>query len=116
MGSKTPLYDQHEKAGAKIVYSTDSAVYPHGINAIQFSRMIDLGMSPIAAIRAATVVASELLGWEGDTGAIAPGYYADIIAVDGNPLEDISIMTDPETADVCYIEPIIFYISVVMLI
>ena len=54
--------------------------------------MVDLGMSPLQAIRAATTVAAELLGWEGQTGAIAPGYYADIIAVNGNPLIDISIL------------------------
>lgn len=82
------------KAGAKIVYSTDSAVYPHGDNAIQFSRMVELGMSPMQAIRAATTVAAELLNSEGQTGAIAAGYYADIIAVNGNPLEDISILED----------------------
>jgi imidazolonepropionase-like amidohydrolase len=80
------------KAGAKLVYSTDSAVYPHGDNAVQFSRMVDLGMSPMQAIRAATVVAAELLSWEGDTGAVAPGYYADIIAVEGDPLDDISVL------------------------
>ena len=80
------------KAGAKIVYSTDSAVYPHGDNAVQFSRMVDLGMSPMQAIRSATTVAAELLRWEGQTGAVAPGYYADIIAVDGNPIDDISVL------------------------
>jgi imidazolonepropionase-like amidohydrolase len=80
------------KAGAKIVYSTDSAVYPHGDNAVQFSRMVDLEMSPMQAIRSATTVAAELLRWEGQTGAVAPGYYADIIAVDGNPIDDISVL------------------------
>ena len=84
------------KAGAKMVYSTDSAVYPHGDNAVQFSRMVDLGMAPMQAIQAATVVAAELLRWEGDTGAIAPGYYADIIAVEGDPLDDISVLEKVE--------------------
>ena len=82
------------KAGAKMVYSTDSAVYPHGDNAVQFSRMVELGMSPMQAIRAATTVAAELMQWEGQTGAVAPGYYADIIAVNGNPLEDISVLEE----------------------
>ncbi len=85
-------FRQAHKAGVKLVFSTDSAVYPHGDNAKQFSRMVDLGMSPMQAIQAATTVAAELLGWQGQTGAIAPGYYADIIATDGNPLKDISVL------------------------
>jgi imidazolonepropionase-like amidohydrolase len=82
------------KAGARIVYATDSAVYPHGDNAVQFSRMVDLGMTPMQAIRSATVVAAELLGWAGEPGAVAPGYHADIIAVKGDPLKDISALED----------------------
>jgi imidazolonepropionase-like amidohydrolase len=58
--------------------------------------MVDLGMTPIQAIQAATVVAAELLRWEGDTGAVAPGYYADIIAVEGDPLDDISVLEKVE--------------------
>ena len=53
---------------------------------------VRLGMTPMQAIQSATSVAAESLGWVGDTGAVAPGYYADIIAVDGDPLEDISVM------------------------
>lgn len=82
------------EAGVALVYSTDSAVIPHGDNAKQFSRMVGLGMAPIEAIRAATTVAAEVLGWSGQTGAIAPGYHADIIAVAGDPLEDISVLED----------------------
>ena len=80
------------KAGVPLVYSTDSAVIPHGDNAKQFSRMVDLGMTPMDAIRAATTVAAKVMGWEGETGAIAPGYHADLIAVAGDPLEDISVL------------------------
>ena len=75
--------------GAKVVFGSDSATYPHGDNARQFSVYVDLGMSPMEAIQSATTVAADSLGWVGDTGAIAPGYFADIIAVDGDPLEDI---------------------------
>ena len=82
------------EAGAKIVFGTDSSVIPHGDNAIQFSRMVEHGMTPMQAIQSATTVAAELLDWEGQTGAIAPGYFADIIAVEGNPLEDISVLED----------------------
>ena len=78
------------KAGVNMVFSTDSAVIPHGDNAMQFSRMVDLGMSPMQAIQAATTQAAKLLRWEGQTGGVAPGYFADIIAVNGDPLEDIS--------------------------
>lgn len=80
------------KAGATLVYSTDSAVIPHGANGRQFSRMVGLGMKPIEAIQAATTVAADVLGWAGQTGAIAPGYFADIIAVEGDPLKDISVL------------------------
>jgi imidazolonepropionase-like amidohydrolase len=79
-------------ARAKIVFGSDSATYPHGHNAKQFSVYVDLGMSPMEAIQSATTVAAESLGWVGDTGAIAPGYFADIIAVEGDPLEDISVL------------------------
>lgn len=80
------------EAGAKVVFGTDSSVIPHGDNAIQFSRMVEHGMTPMQAIQSATTVAAELLSWEGQTGAIAPGYFADIIAVNGDPLEDITIL------------------------
>ena len=78
--------------GARVVYGSDSGTYPHGDNAKQFSVYVDLGMTPIEAIQSATVVAAESLGWAGDIGVIAPGYFADIIAVEGNPLEDVSIL------------------------
>ena len=78
------------KAGVNMVFSTDSAVIPHGDNAMQFSRMVDLGMTPMQAIQAATTQAAKLLRWEGQTGGVARGYFADIIAVQGDPLEDIS--------------------------
>ena len=79
-------------ANAKVVYGSDSATYPHGLNAKQFSVYVELGMSPMQAIQSATTVAAESLGWVGDTGAIAPGYFADIVAVEGDPLEDISVL------------------------
>jgi imidazolonepropionase-like amidohydrolase len=80
------------KAGAKIVFGSDSATIPHGDNARQFSVYVDLGMSPMGAIQSATTVAAESLGLVGQTGAVAPGYFADIIAVEGDPLEDISVL------------------------
>jgi imidazolonepropionase-like amidohydrolase len=78
------------EAGVNMVFSTDSAVIPHGDNAIQFSRMVGLGMTPMQAIQAATTQAAKLLRWEGQTGGVAPGYFADMIAVKGDPLQDIT--------------------------
>jgi len=83
----------HE-AGANIVFGTDSGVYPHGDNAIQFSYMIRFGMSPLDAIRSSTLKAAVLLDMATDVGLIAPGYFADLIAVDGNPLLDITLLED----------------------
>ena len=82
------------EAGAKIVFGTDSSVIPHGDNAIQFSRMVEHGMTPMQAIKSATTVAAELMEWQGQTGAVAPGYHADIIAVNGHPLDDISVLEE----------------------
>lgn len=82
------------KAGAKMVYATDSGVYPHGDNAKQFARMVQFGMTPLQAIQSATIHSADLLGWQDKVGQIAPGYLADIIAVTGNPLEDVSVLED----------------------
>jgi imidazolonepropionase-like amidohydrolase len=77
-------------AGVKTAFGTDAGVYPHGQNAKQFAFMVKFGMTPLQAIRAATVEAAELLGWSDRVGAVAAGAYADIIAVAGDPLRDIS--------------------------
>ncbi len=78
------------RAGVKITYGTDSAVYPHGENGRQFALMSEwLGMSPMEAIRSATSVAAALLGWEDRVGRLAPGRYADLVAVAGDPIQDL---------------------------
>ena len=82
------------KMGAKVVYATDSGVYPHGDNGKQFARAVQFGMTPAQAIISATSLSAELLGWEDRVGAIEAGLFADIIAVDGNPLDDIAEMED----------------------
>src|SRR3954469_23614767 len=79
------------KIGVKIAFGTDSAVSPHGLNAREFALMTGLGMSPAAALRSATTVAASLLGVD-DRGVLAAGKLADIIAVPGNPLDDIKVM------------------------
>ena len=76
------------RRGVKIAFGTDAGIIPHGDNAKQFRDYIAWGMEPMDAILTATQHAAEVLGWEDRVGAIAPGRYADIIAVAGNPLED----------------------------
>jgi imidazolonepropionase-like amidohydrolase len=77
------------RAGVRIAYGTDSGVYPHGENARQFAYMVRYGLSPMDAIRAATRSSAQLLGRERELGSIAVGKYADLIAVDGDPLQDV---------------------------
>jgi len=78
----------------KIAYGTDSGVYPHGWNARQLPYMARHGMTTMGAIQSATVVAAELLGWEDRVGALAPGRLADVIAVPGDPLDDLGLLAD----------------------
>ncbi len=80
------------KAGVKVAFGTDAGVYPHGDNARQFFYMVKYGLTPAQAIRAATSDAAELLGRAQDVGRIAPGYYADLIAVEGDPLKDVKAL------------------------
>lgn len=78
--------------GARMAFGTDGGVYPHGDNAKQFPLMVEYGMKPIQAIRSATVDAAELLGWSAKAGSVEKGYFADIIAVDGDPLADVGAL------------------------
>jgi len=80
------------KAGAKIAYGTDAGVYPHGWNGRQFFHMVKWGMTPMQAIQSATVHAADLIGWKDKVGQLAPGYYADLIAVTGDPLADVTVL------------------------
>lgn len=82
------------RMGAKVVFATDSGVYPHGDNGKQFERAVRFGMTPAQAIQSATSLTADLLGWEDRVGEIAPGRYADIVAVHGNPLDDITELED----------------------
>jgi imidazolonepropionase-like amidohydrolase len=82
------------KAGVKLAFGTDSGGYPHGMNAKQFAYQVRCGQTPIEAIRSATLVAAELLGWEDRVGALESGRFADLIAVAGDPLEDVDALTD----------------------
>ncbi|HEY7739787.1 MAG TPA: amidohydrolase family protein [Steroidobacteraceae bacterium] len=77
-------------AGVNIGYGTDAGIYPHGANARQFAYMVRFGMKPIQAIRAATIDAAAALGRAQELGAIAPGRFADLVAVTGDPLADVT--------------------------
>lgn len=80
------------KAGVNMVFGTDAAIYPHGDNAKQFSRMVEFGMTELQAIQSATINSAKLLKMHNKLGQIKTGYAADIIAVEGNPLKNISIL------------------------
>ncbi len=83
------------EAGVKIALGTDAAVYPHGLNAHEVEVYVrDLGMTPLAAIQSATLNAADLMGWTEKTGSLDAGMWADIIAVDGNPLSDVKLLQD----------------------
>ena len=80
-------------AGVKIACGTDAPAIPHGENAKELWAMVDRGMTPMQALRAATVMSAELIGVD-DRGRLAPGLLADIIAVPGDPSEDITMTQD----------------------
>jgi imidazolonepropionase-like amidohydrolase len=79
-------------AGVKVGFGTDACVYPHGLNAHEFAVMVKLGMTPLQAIQAATINDADLLGWSDKVGTIEPGKWADIVAVDGDPLADVTTL------------------------
>jgi len=80
------------QAGALMGFATDAGVYPHGDNWKQLPKMVEWGMKPIDAIRAATLNGADIMGWSDQVGSIDKGHFADIIAVDGDPLADINAM------------------------
>ena len=82
------------QAGVKIAFGTDAAVYPHGLNAHEFAVYVQMGLTPLQAIQAATVNAADLLGWK-LIGSLEPGNYADIVAIGGDPLKDVTLLQNP---------------------
>lgn len=79
-------------AGVKIAFGTDAGVYPHGWNGKQFAKMVEWGMTPMGAIQASTVSNADLFGMSDRIGSITAGKYADIIAIEGDPLANIALM------------------------
>ena len=107
-GHLSPLYAQKMKdvtavarvnhrraiaAGVKVALGTDSAVYPHGLNAHEFEVYVrDYGMSPLAALQSGTLNAADLMGWTDRAGSLEAGKWADVVAVEGDPLKDIRVL------------------------
>ena len=79
-------------SGVKVAFGTDAAVYPHGLNAHEFAVMVKLGLTPLQAIQAATMNAADLLGWSGKVGTLENGAWADIVAVEGDPVKDVTTL------------------------
>lgn len=82
-------------AGVRIAYGTDSGVYPHRMVAIQLGYQVRLGQTPAEAIRSATLTVATMMGWEDRVGSLAPGHFADLVAVDADPLIDIDVLRRP---------------------
>ncbi len=82
------------KAGVRMIFASDAGVMPHGLVGRQFAVMVQYGMTPLDAIRAATLNASQALGWEANVGTIAVGRFADFVAVDGDPLTNVRELED----------------------
>jgi len=80
-------------AGVPFALGSDVGPFPHGTQAREFELMVEYGMKPLDALRAGTLNGAKLLGWDGRIGALKPGYFADVIAVPGDPLNDISVLT-----------------------
>lgn len=89
-------FTQAIRAGVRLAFGSDAAVIPHGVQGRQFGLYVEHGLTPAQAMQSATRWAAELLGWEDRVGSLAPGAHADLIAVRGNPLEDITLL---ETVD-----------------
>lgn len=82
------------EAGVRLAYGTDAGIYPHGINARQLAYHVKWGQTPLQALRSATLEAAQLLGWAGRVGVLKPGAFADLIAVEGDPLKDVALLED----------------------
>jgi imidazolonepropionase-like amidohydrolase len=83
------------ESGVKVAFGTDAAVYPHGLNAHEFAVYVQQGMTPIQAIQTATVNAADLLGWSDRIGTVEPGKFADMVAVNGDPTKDVTLLENP---------------------
>ncbi len=88
-GTQRDAFRKAVALGVPLAYGTDSGIYPHGLNARQLRYMVTYGMTPMQAVQSATIRAAQVMGWEDRVGSIAPGRYADLIAVKGDALADL---------------------------
>jgi imidazolonepropionase-like amidohydrolase len=95
METAVVVFEKAVAAGVRLAFGTDSGVYPHGLNARQLAWYVRCGLSPLAAIRTATLWAAQLLGWGDRVGSLQPGRWADLVAVDGDPLADVTVLERP---------------------
>lgn len=91
--TKRERYRKAIRQRVRIAYGTDAGVFPHGQNAVDFKLLVELGMTPMQAIQSATIVSAELIGVQSELGSIHKGKYADLIAVIGNPIEDVKLLS-----------------------
>ncbi len=89
---KVNEFKKQVAAGVPFAVGSDVGPFPHGTQAREFELMVQYGMKPLAVLQADLINGAKLLGWQGQIGELKPGYYADIIAVPGNPLEDITTL------------------------
>ena len=89
---KVSEFKKQVAAGVPFAVGSDVGPFPHGRQAREFELMVQYGMKPLAVLQADLINGAKLLGWQGQIGELKPGYYADIIAVPGNPLEDITTL------------------------
>jgi imidazolonepropionase-like amidohydrolase len=88
-------FRQAVATGVRIAFGTDSGVYPHGDNARQLSLYVEHGLTAAQTLQSATLWAAELMGWEDRVGSLRSGLYADLVVVDGDPLDDIATLEHP---------------------
>jgi imidazolonepropionase-like amidohydrolase len=79
-------------AGVPMAVGSDVGPFPHGTQAREFVLMVKYGMSPLAVLQADLINGAKVLGWDGEIGALEPGYFADVIAVVGDPLQDVAVL------------------------
>ena len=89
---KVKEFKRQIAAGIPFAAGSDVGPFPHGTQARELTLMVKYGMTPLAALQAGLIHGAKLLGWDGDIGELKPGRYADVIAVHGNPLEDIAVL------------------------
>jgi imidazolonepropionase-like amidohydrolase len=89
---KVQEFKKQVAAGVPMAVGSDVGPFPHGTQAREFVLMVNYGISPLAVLQADLLNGAKLLGWDGQIGTLEPGYFADVIAVPGDPLQDISVL------------------------